>query len=136
MFRTEFPDAAFVETWRSGRSLSGHWGFRASARHCLWVAIAEGELCVCPHFPFSAFTLTGLGLDYRISGMNILSVERKQMWFGATRLTIHFRNATGTDDAFEIDVHDVEAFIRGIDEIRKGQTFTLSAAEIEPSPHS
>ncbi len=124
IFRPEFPNSRFSERWRSGRSFKSVWTRLGGAKNCLWITVTDDELWLCPHFPFNLGFLPEMGgLECRIPGINILSVERKQTLLGSTVL-IRFRNANGIEEAFEVNVRDVEAFDRAIEEIRKPHVST------------
>jgi hypothetical protein len=120
IFRPRFPNMLFSEQWRSGRSFRSFWTRMGGAKNSLWVAVTDGELWVCPHFPFNLwFMPEKLGLEYRIPGVDILSVERQSSSFGGSKVLIRFRRADGKEEAFEIAIRDVDAFDRAIEQIRK-----------------
>jgi hypothetical protein len=117
IFRPQLPNTLFAEQWRWGRCLSGKIG----ASRYLWVTVADGELWVCPHFPFNLVQGTGetSGVDYRIRGANITSVAFEREFMGGSKVRIHAQTPTGMEDVFEISVQDGPAFGRAIEAIRK-----------------
>jgi hypothetical protein len=118
IFRPKFAQALFTDQWRSGRSFKSLLSRIGGARNCLWIAVADGELWVGLHFPFNLmFMPEWSGLEYRLRGIDILSVEQP-LSSGSGKVLIRYRNATGKEEAFEITVRNVEAFNRAIDEIR------------------
>jgi hypothetical protein len=50
-------NAAFLETWTSGRSNRNLLTKIGGARNCLFVAVTRESLIVRPHFPFSLLFL-------------------------------------------------------------------------------
>jgi hypothetical protein len=116
IFRRKFPNPRFSETWRSGRTLTGS-PFGA-ARNSLWVAVSDGELWVCPHFPFNLILLKKFGLEHRVPGRDILSVEHPPVASGGGSVIVRYRGAAGTQEAFEITIRDLPAFDRAVGEIR------------------
>ena len=53
IFRPNFARALFSDQWCSGRSFKSLLSRFGGAKHCLWVAVADGELWVGLHFPFN-----------------------------------------------------------------------------------
>jgi hypothetical protein len=122
IFRPKFPNARFSERWRSGRTLTG--SLLGSARSSLWVAVSDGELWVCPHFPFNLIMLKRFGLEHRVPGIDILSVEHPPVASGGGSVIIRYRGAAGKEEAFEITVRDLPGFDRAISEIRNEHVST------------
>ena len=81
--------------------------------------VSDGELWVCLHFPFNLmFMPEWSGLEYRLRGIDILSVEQQPPSSRGGKVLIRCRNAAGTEERFEITVRDVEAFDLAIEKIR------------------
>ena len=122
IFRPEFTEVRFLETWRSGRSTRDLITRLSPLRCCLWIAITRNELWVSPHFPFNLlFIPEFFHLDFRIPGRKITSVtEQEAVPF--PRFRIHFLHATGEEDSLEVVVRDIVTFKEAVDAIRTGGT--------------
>src|ERR1700749_107918 len=53
LFRPRFTAPAFLETWKSGRSMRNFYARHGGARNCLWVAVFNDSICIGVHFPFT-----------------------------------------------------------------------------------
>lgn len=119
LLRPHLPDARFLETWRSGRSLRNAITRLGGASGCLWIAVTDAELLIGPHFPFNLMFLPELyGLEYRLRGDQILSVEPNPSLLSSKRVLLTFRNADGTEEAVQLHLMDVEGFRAAVDSIR------------------
>ncbi len=77
------PDAAFHESWCSGRSLRNWLTRIGGARNCLLVYVQKDELVVTPHFPFTLLFLPEIyGLDVRVPLTSVASVDPSETLFG------------------------------------------------------
>lgn len=120
IFRPDFPDARFLETWRSGSSNPSLVTKLSGARNVLWIAVTQGELWVSPHFPFNLMFLPeALHLDFRVPGRGILDVTERSSGLAEHPVQVRFRHATGDEDSFEIMVQDIDAFRKAVAAIRR-----------------
>ena len=119
IFRPDFPEAQFVETWRSGASERYILKLLGGARHCLWVVVTPHELWVSPHFPFNLWFIPEvLHLDFRIPGKTILAITATASSQEHV-VSIRFRHATGDEDSLAIRVKNLEAFRKALSVIRQ-----------------
>lgn len=118
IFRPNFEQARFLETWRSGwsdRDTLTRWG---GARNCLWIAVSQEELWISPHFPFNLlFIPEAFHLDFRIPGRAVLEMTERSLG-RESRGMIRFRHATGEEDSFEFTVKDLQRFKKALNAIR------------------
>ena len=118
IFRPNFEQMRFLETWRSGWSHRDALTRLGVARHCLWVAITHNELWVSPHFPFNLFFIPEVfHLDFRIPGKTILEITEGSSG-GDRVVTIRFYHATGEEDSFDIAVQDLQGVRKALAAIR------------------
>lgn len=119
IFRPNFEQVRFLETWRSGWSNRDTLTRLGGARNCLWIAVTQNELWISPHFPFNLLFIPEVfHLDFRIPGKAI--VEMTHMSLGEeSRGIIRFRHATGEEDSFEFTVKDLEEFRNALNAIRQ-----------------
>jgi hypothetical protein len=107
IMKPEWPQARFSETWRSGRSDRNPIARLAFAKNFLWVTVAQNELHVSPHFPFSLMFLPeALGLDHRIPGKGILDIREAFSPVLGRTVVVQYRHATGDDETLELAVRD------------------------------
>lgn len=119
ILRPEFPNARFSETWRSGSSHRNLLTRLGGAHNCLWISVTDKELLVGPHFPFNLMFLPEIyGLEYRIRGLDILSVDELSSFFLGKRARVRFRSPQRGEETFEVTVKDLDGFRRAIDGIR------------------
>jgi hypothetical protein len=119
LFRPDFPNLRFLETWCSGRSLRNPLTRLGGASGCLWVAVTDAELLIVPHFPFNLMFLPEIyRLEHRLRGGDILSVEPNPSLFSRKRVLVTFRNADGTEEAMQLHLNDVDGFRSAVNAIR------------------
>jgi len=58
------------------------------------------------------------GLEYRIKGPDVLSVEELSSFLLGKRVCVQFRSPERGDETFEVAVKDVNGFRKAIDGIR------------------
>lgn len=119
LFRPEFKQPLFLETWRSGNSRRSFITRLGGASNCLWVAVDENTLWVAPHFPFNLMFLPEVyGLEFNVSGDAIRSVERAGGLLTGKRVRINVELQSGVEESFEVVLREPDAFIRAIEAIR------------------
>jgi len=118
IFRPEFEEVHFFETWQSGWS-NRDWLTRlGGARNCLWIAVTQDALWISPHFPFNLFFIPeAFHLDYRIPGEAVREFTRRSSG-DETGVVIRFRHATGQEDSFEFTVKDFQKFQEAMKQMR------------------
>lgn len=116
IFMPRFERPAFVEAWRSGKSMRSVLSRNFPGKTCLWVAVAKRSLFIAPHFPFSlAFFPEIFGWHFAVSGTAIRSVERLDALSRGGRVRV----TTWNDGAFVVFLRDPEHFVRALDAIRR-----------------
>ncbi len=118
IFRPNFTEVRFLETWRSGRSTRDVLTRLSPIRHCLWVAVTRDELWVSPHFPFNLLFIPEVfHLDFRIPGRTIINVTELESVVD-NQVRIRFAHATGDEDSLEVVVKDIMNFRKAVAAIR------------------
>jgi hypothetical protein len=118
IFRPRFDNPLFLETWRSGRSLRNILTRLGGARNCLWVAVADGQLRIAPHFPFSLMFLPEIyRAEVAVSGSAIRRIETLHGLFGE-RVRVTVERASGGEEVIEIRLHDTKRFEAAVGAIR------------------
>ena len=81
------------------------------ANHCLWIAVTDDELLIGPHFPWTLMFLPEiLGIEERIKRQDILSVEKHRSFIYGNKYIVKFRQATGAEQCFVIQVRNARGF--------------------------
>ncbi len=125
IFRPDFDQVRFLDTWRSGWSDRDTLTRLGGARNCLWIAVTQDELWISPHFPFNLlFIPEAFHLDFRIPGRAVIKMTERSVG-GESRGIIRFRHATGEEDSFEFTVKDLRGFRKALNAIRQigGKTY-------------
>jgi hypothetical protein len=88
------------------------------ARSCLWIAVADGQLRIAPHFPFSLIFLPEVsGAEVSVQGSAIRLVKTAQGLFGNS-VQVTFERSPGTEEVIEIWPRDPARFEAAVTEIR------------------
>lgn len=119
IFRPDFDQVRFLDTWRSGWSDRDTLTRLGGGRNCLWIVVTQDELWISPHFPFSLlFIPEAFHLDFRIPGSAVLEMTERSLG-GESHGIIRFRHATGEEESFEFTVKDLEGFRKALNTIRQ-----------------
>jgi hypothetical protein len=122
LFRPQFEQPLFLETWRSGHSFRSLITRLGGARNCLWVAVDENSLRVAPHFPFNLMFLPEIyGLEYDVTGDAVRSVERADSLLSRNRVRVSVERHPGAEESFEVSLRDPDAFVRAVEAIRRAK---------------
>jgi hypothetical protein len=122
LFRPQFEQPLFLETWRSGHSLRSVITRLGGARNCLWVAVDENSLRVAPHFPFNLMFLPEIyALEYNVAGGAVRSVERIDGLLARNRVRVSVERQPGAEESFEVSLRDPDAFVRAVEAIRRAK---------------
>jgi hypothetical protein len=109
----------FSETWRSGSSHRNLLTRLGGARNCLWITVTDEEILVGLHFPFNLMFLPEIyGLEYRIRGSDVLSVDELSSFLLGKRMRVRFRSPARGEEIFEVAVKDVNGFRKAVEGIR------------------
>jgi hypothetical protein len=119
LFKPDFGQPLFAETWRSGRSLRNAMTRIGGARNCLWVAVTGDALHVAPHFPFNLLFLPEIyALEHTIPASATRSVKRQEGALAGNRVRIGFARPGGAEEVLELSLSDPEGFVRAVEAMR------------------
>ncbi len=110
-------DSLYYEGWASGHSNSNIFTKLGGARNCLLVAITPDSLIIQPRFPFNLMFLPEIyGLEYRIPGLNIRSVEKKGRVFGKG-VEVQFIDTDGGEKSVRLYLKKTDEFLAAIGKV-------------------
>ena len=101
-------NAAFAESWRSGRSLDNWLTALGGARNCLLIYVADGGLTIVPNFPFNLMFLPEF---YRLEATApVAKVVIDEVNDGLFRRSVKLSIRDGKPHRFEIWLQDPQRF--------------------------
>jgi hypothetical protein len=110
-------DSLFYEGWASGHSNTNIFTKLGGAHNCLLVAVTPDFLIIQPRFPFNLMFLPEIyGLEYRIPGLNIRTVEKKGRIFGKG-VEIQFIDVGGGEKSVRLYLKRTDDFLAAIEKI-------------------
>ena len=114
VFARPSPGHTFAERWASGRAGHGLLARLGTARNCLHVQVACGELRVHPHFPFTLGFMPELyGLDHVVP----LGSIRSAVILGgnyAKAVEVRYSLSTGQEAVLQLLLRNAEGFIHAV----------------------
>jgi len=117
IFPSKPKDSLFYEGWASGHSNSNIFTKLGGAHNCLLVAVTPDSLIIQPRFPFNLMFLPEIyGLEYRILGVNIRTIEKKGRIFGKG-VEIHFVDADGGEKSVRLYLKRTDEFLAAIGKV-------------------
>ena len=117
IFPLKPKDSLYYEGWASGHSNRNIFTKLGGARNCLLVAITPDSLIIQPRFPFNLMFLPEIyGLEYRIPGLNIRTVEKKGRIFGKG-VEIQFIDVGGGEKSVRLYLKRTDDFLTAIGKI-------------------
>ena len=115
IFADRPSNAAFLETWTSGRSKRSALTKLGGAQNCLLVAVTDESLIVQPHFPFTLLLLPEIyDLEHVIPRASIRSVTQKQAVIGRQYLEISFDLPSGETRLLELRLRQPQQFLEAL----------------------
>jgi hypothetical protein len=110
-------NSLFYEGWASGHSNRNIFTKLGGAHNCLLVAVTPDFLIIQPRFPFNLMFLPEIyGLEYRIPGLNIRTVEKKGRIFGKG-VEIQFIDVGGGEKSVRLYLKRTDDFLTAIGKI-------------------
>ena len=107
-------NSLFYEGSASGHSNRNIFTKLGGAHNCLLVAIAPDCLVIQPQFPFNLMFLPEiLGLEYRILGLNLRTVEKKGRIFGKG-VEIQFIVLDGSEQSVRLYLKKTNEFLTAV----------------------
>jgi hypothetical protein len=125
--KTIFPskpkDSLYYEGSASGHSNSSILTKLGGARNCLLVAVTADSLVIQLRFPFNLMFLPEIfGLEYKITGLNIRSVQKTGRFFWKG-VEVRFIDPSGSEKSVTLHLKKPDQFI---DAIAKASTIVES----------
>lgn len=110
-------NSLFYEGWASGNSNRNIFTKLGGAHNCLLVAVTPDSLIIQPRFPFNLMFLPEIyGLEYRIPGLNIRTVEKTGRIFGKG-VEIQFIDVGGGEKSVRLYLKRTDDFLAAIGKI-------------------
>jgi hypothetical protein len=110
-------NSLFYEGWASGHSNSNIFTKLGGAHNCLLVAVTPDSLIIQPRFPFNLMFLPEIyGLEYRIPGLNIRTVEKKGRMFGKG-VEIQFIDIDGGEKSVRLYLKKTDEFLAAVGKV-------------------
>lgn len=110
-------NSLFYEGWASGHSNRNIFTKLGGAHNCLLVAVTPDALIIQPRFPFNLMFLPEIyGLEYRIPGLNIRTVEKKGRIFGKG-VEMQFIDVGGGEKSVRLYLKRTDDFLAAVGKI-------------------